>query len=67
MQAIVYKARLPNRDSGSGKRGGYRVIYYLLSEESIVLLTIYSKTDQSDIPADEIVRILDEEFLRQSG
>jgi mRNA-degrading endonuclease RelE of RelBE toxin-antitoxin system len=27
--AVVYKVRLPNSDARRGKRGGYRVIYYL--------------------------------------
>lgn len=38
------------------------MIYYLPSDVATVLLTIYSKTDQADIPADEIVRILDTEL-----
>lgn len=62
--AVVYKVRLPNTDARRGKSGGYRVIYYLPSGEITVLLTIYSKTDQADIPAAEIVRILNEELVR---
>ncbi|GBL15880.1 hypothetical protein MTo_03198 [Microcystis aeruginosa NIES-1211] len=29
--------------------GGYRVIYYLQTQTAIVLITLYSKTDQTDI------------------
>lgn len=61
-QAVVYKVRVPNSDTRKGKSGGYRMIYYLPSDVATVLLTIYSKTDQADIPADEIVRILDTEL-----
>ncbi|WP_353737619.1 hypothetical protein [Microcystis sp. M049S2] len=32
-----------------GKSGGYRVIYYLQTQTTIVLITLYSKTDQTDI------------------
>lgn len=56
----VYKVRVRNRDAQRGKRGGYRVIYYLETEEQIVLLTIYSKSDQRDIPTHLIRRIIEE-------
>jgi mRNA-degrading endonuclease RelE of RelBE toxin-antitoxin system len=56
----VYKARLPNSDARRGKSGGYRVVYYLETEEQTVLLTIYSKTDQVDIPIEAIRRIIEE-------
>lgn len=54
----VYKARIKNSDTRRGKSGGYRVIYYLQSEEQIVMVTVYSKSDQSDIPAAAIRRII---------
>jgi len=41
--------------TGSGKRGGVRVIYYnQLHHEEVWLLTLYAKTDRSTIPADEL-------------
>jgi len=46
---IVYKVRLPNRDAGRGKSGGYRVIYYVRRSDTIFLITIYSKTDQQNV------------------
>jgi mRNA-degrading endonuclease RelE of RelBE toxin-antitoxin system len=55
----VYKARIRNSDAQRGKSGGYRVIYYLETNEQTVLLTIYSKTDQADIPNDVLHRIID--------
>ncbi|MDB9418193.1 type II toxin-antitoxin system RelE family toxin [Microcystis aeruginosa] len=45
----VFKVRLKNSDIQKGKSGGYRVIYYLQTQTAIVLITLYSKTDQTDI------------------
>lgn len=56
----VYKARVPNTDAQRGKSGGYRIIYYLETADSRVLITIYSKSDQSDIPVAELRRMIQE-------
>lgn len=56
----LFKVRVPNSDSAKGKRGGYRVIYYLRTTVNIVLVTIYSKTEQADVSAAQIRRIVDE-------
>jgi mRNA-degrading endonuclease RelE of RelBE toxin-antitoxin system len=56
----VYKVRLPNRDASRGKSGGYRVIYYVRTKISVILLTIYSKSEQSGIDATEIQTIVAE-------
>jgi len=56
----VYKVRIPNSDARRGKSGGYRVVYYLETEDQTVILTIYSKTDQSDLPAETIRRLITE-------
>lgn len=50
----VYKVRLPNPDAQRGKSGGFRVIYYLRKADVILLIAIYSKTDQVDIPISQI-------------
>ena len=47
----IYKVRVPNRDRSKGKSGGYRIIYYLKTVVEIVLITIYSKTEQADVSA----------------
>lgn len=60
----VYKARVPNTDAQRGKSGGYRVIYYLETVDSRVLITIYSKSDQSDIPVAELRRMIQEHGQR---
>jgi mRNA-degrading endonuclease RelE of RelBE toxin-antitoxin system len=56
----VYKVRLKNPSASKGKSGGFRVIYYLRLVNTIILLVIYSKSDQTDISPDEIRRILEE-------
>ncbi|MFI3190414.1 addiction module antitoxin [Crenothrix sp. D3] len=55
---IVYKVRVRNSDAQRGKSGGYRVIYYLKQQTDIVLLTVYSKSEQADISNAEIKRII---------
>lgn len=54
----VYKARVANSDRARGKSGGYRIIYQITAEQTVILITIYSKTDQSDITAQEIRDII---------
>ena len=45
-----YKIRLAIKSKGKGKSGGARVITYVrITEESIVLLSIYDKSEQSNI------------------
>jgi len=56
--ATVFKVRAANRDAQRGLSGGYRIIYYLQTQEDIVLLTIYSKTEQGDISPQELQAIL---------
>ena len=50
----IFKVRLKNSNIQKGKSGGDRVIYYLKTEESIILTTIYSKSDRSDV-SNEII------------
>lgn len=39
----VFKVRVRNSDIQKGKSGGYRLIYYVKTETSIILLTIYTR------------------------
>ena len=55
----VFKVRLKNSDIQKGKSGGYRVIYQLRGDTYILLVVIYSKSDQDDIPANQIRDIID--------
>lgn len=50
----VFKVRAKNSDIPTGKSGGYRVIYQLLSPECILLLLIYAKSDRDDVSVAEI-------------
>lgn len=55
-----YKIRLAISSKGKGKSGGARVITYLaVTETTIFLLSIYDKSEQSDISDKEIIKLLD--------
>ena len=56
----IFKVRIQNTDIQKGKRSGYRCIYYLKTRDQIILVTIYSKLDQSDISGKKIKEILSE-------
>jgi mRNA-degrading endonuclease RelE of RelBE toxin-antitoxin system len=60
IQYEVFKARARNSDAGKGKSGGYRIIYHRPSSGPVVLITVYSKSEQSDITSAEIRRIISE-------
>ena len=54
----VFKARLRNTSAQRGKRGGFRVIYRVMDDGTIILLLlIWSKTDISNVPDSEIRRV----------
>ena len=57
---VVLKTRVKNRDIQKGKSAGYRLIYQVESPTSVLLLTIYSKSDREDISIQEIRNILNE-------
>jgi mRNA-degrading endonuclease RelE of RelBE toxin-antitoxin system len=54
----IYKVRLRNPSAGKGKRGGFRAIYYLFTGEHVILLTIYSKSEQEDVSLDVLRKII---------
>ena len=54
-----YKIRIAIASKGKGKSGGARAIYYLkISETRIVLLSIYDKSEQSDIDDTDLKELL---------
>ena len=56
-----YKARYPNPEAGRGKSRGFRVIYFWNREKKIIILVdIYSKTDQIDVDWDKVTRAIAE-------
>ena len=54
----IFKVRLKNSDIQKGKRSGYRCIYYLRTRQTIILATIYSKSEQSDVSTERLHTIL---------
>ena len=60
---IVMKVRIKNSDIQKGKSGGYRLIYWIVSPKLLVLLDIYSKSDQENITLNEVRQII-ENFKR---
>ena len=57
----LYKIRVRNTDVQKGKSGGYRLIYCLCeTTNQIVLVTVYSKSEQGDVSAEQIRRMLED-------
>ncbi len=57
-QFLIYKVRVKNASAKSGKSGGFRVIYYLKKETAIYIISVYSKSEKSNITTQEIIDIL---------
>ena len=54
-----YKIRMAISSKGKGKSGGARVITCVkVTDESITLLSIYDKSEQSDIPGKLLQQLL---------
>ena len=49
----AYKVRIANSSTNVGKSHGFRLIYYVVIDEIIFLLTIYSKKDDIRILTDK--------------
>ena len=62
----VFKLRVRNSDTQKGKSGGYRLIYYVQTVMGIILLTVYTKSEQVDIVAEDIQNIITEYEQQQS-
>ena len=56
--AAVYKAALRNPAIKGGARKGYRIIYYVIMQNQIYLLTMYSKSQQKDISVLELKQLV---------
>ena len=56
----IYKVRIKNSNNHKGKSGGYRLIYYVKTIDQVILVTIYTKSDQEDIDKNEIEDIIAE-------
>lgn len=58
----VYKVRVLNSNIKKGKSAGYRVIYLVESPNSVLLITIYSKSDREDVEANKIREIINQYY-----
>ncbi|WP_206459465.1 hypothetical protein [Anaerovorax sp. IOR16] len=58
----TYKVRIANSDTKMGKSNGYRLVYYAVTDNlEIYLLTVYYKKDDKNIPSNnEIKRIIEQ-------
>ena len=63
---VVYKVRIRNSDAQRGKSGGYRIIYYVPADTTVVLITLYSKSEQADIAPQEILTIIAEAAMESA-
>ncbi|MBR3722591.1 MAG: hypothetical protein IKN12_07460 [Selenomonadaceae bacterium] len=57
----TFKVRVANTSVNVGKSNGFRVIYYVIQDSSVYLLTIYSKKDDVKIPSDKEIK----DFIRK--
>ena len=57
---IILKVRVKNSNIQKGKSAGYRMIYQVESPSIVLLLTIYSKSDRTDISLNSIRSIIAE-------
>jgi len=56
-----YKIRLAIKSKGKGKSGGARIITYVkIIAETVYLVSIYDKSEQSDIAESELDKLIDE-------
>jgi mRNA-degrading endonuclease RelE of RelBE toxin-antitoxin system len=60
----LWKIRIPSRDMGHGKRGGFRLIVYIdpaklnpAEPREMHLLTIYAKNEREDISREELLHL----------
>lgn len=64
LSSSLYKMRLENSSSNTGKSGGFRVIYYYIDEdENLYLLKMYSKTEIENIKEEVLIKILNSQDL----
>jgi hypothetical protein len=55
-----YKIRLAISSKGKGKSGGARVItYFTITDDSVFLLSVYDKSEQSDIDNKKLLQLLE--------
>ncbi len=59
----IYKIRMANSSTNTGKRGGFRVVTYYLDKNDIVyLVEIYEKSSIENIPTEELIALVKKEL-----
>jgi len=61
----IFKVRIPNSSIPTGKSGGFRVITYYKTDDTLYLVTIYSKTEQDNILTEKLKEIIKKEVSVQ--
>lgn len=61
----AYKVRVANSSTNSGKSNGFRIIYYVVIDEKIYLLTIYSKKDDNRVPTDKQISLMIKNIIEE--
>ncbi len=64
-KTAVYKVSVANSSTNVGKSHGFRLIYYVVIEEKVYLMTIYSKKDDLRVPSDKQVELLIKAILTE--
>ena len=64
LERNCFKIRLVNSSIPTGKRSGFRVIYYYLDQQNnLFLMSIYSKSELENISDEKIIEILKNNHL----
>jgi len=58
LSSNVYKVRIKNSNNNKGKSAGYRIITYIITNNEILLVNIFSKSDIPNISEKEIDLII---------
>ncbi len=58
----IFKVRIPNSSIPTGKSGGFRIITYYKTNDTLYLVTIYSKSEQANILTERLKQIIKEEI-----
>ncbi|MBL0707542.1 MAG: type II toxin-antitoxin system RelE/ParE family toxin [Sulfurimonas sp.] len=57
----IFKVRFQNSSIPTGKSGGFRIITYYKTDDTLYLVTLYSKTEQDNILTEKLKKIIQEE------
>ena len=67
VNTAAYKVRVANSSTNVGKSHDFRIIYYVVIDEKIYLVTIYSKKDDIRVPSDKQIELLIKAILQEEA